>query len=103
MSDISTLAKFQLNDMIAEYLIDRPSQAVSLRIYPAALESQVAVHRERLKERKIPVWLLEPLVQFKLLGDATDEYTQGVTMRNSASVAGLHLEDQQVITEGDQT
>jgi alpha-galactosidase len=103
MSDISTLAKFQLNDMIAEYLIDQPSQAVSLRMYPAALEVQVALHREKLGGYNIPAWLLEPLVQFKLLGDATDEYTQGVTMRNSASIASLRLENQQVVTEGNQT
>jgi alpha-galactosidase len=103
MSGVSTLAKFHLNDMIAEYLVDQSSQAVSLRMYPAALESQVVAHRKELNQPNIPAWLLEPLVQFKLLGDPTDEYTQGVTMRNSASLAGLRLEDQQVITEGDQT
>jgi len=103
MSGVSTLAKFHLNDMLAEYLIDEVSQAVSLRIYPAALEGQVAAHREKINQTGNPAWLLEPLVQFKLLGDPTDEYTQGVTMRNSTSLASLHLEDQQMITEGDQT
>ena len=103
MPDVSTLAKFQLNDMIAEYLIDQPSQAVSLRIYPAALEARLAVHREKINQSNIPAWKLEPLAQFKILGDPTDEYTQGVTMRNSASVASLHYEDQQMIIEGDLT
>jgi alpha-galactosidase len=103
MSDISTLAKFKLNDMLVEYLIDGQTQAVSLRLYPAALESQIAVHRQKLPHPGTPPWLLEPLVQFKLLGDPTDEYTNGDTMRNSASLASLHMEDQQMITEGDQT
>jgi alpha-galactosidase len=103
MSGVSTLAKFHLNDMLAEYLVDQSSQAVGLRIYPAVLEAQVAAHREKLGQPDIPAWSVEPLVQFKLLGDPTDEYTQGVTMRNSASLASLRLEDQQVISEGDQT
>jgi alpha-galactosidase len=103
MSGISTLAKFQLADMVAEYLIDQQSQAVSLRLYPAALADQIAVHRLNLPNPGTPPWLLEPLVQFKILGDPTDEYTNGDTMRNSSSLASLHLEDQQMISEGDQT
>jgi alpha-galactosidase len=103
MSGVSTLAKFHLNDMIAEYLIDEPSQAISLRMYPAALEAQVAAHREKLNQPNISAWSVEPLVQFKLLGDPTNEYTQGVTMRSSASVASLHLEDQQMTRVGDLT
>jgi alpha-galactosidase len=89
--------------MLAEYLIDQSSQAVGLRIYPTVLEDQVATHREKLDQTDIPAWSVEPLVQFKLLGDPTDEYTQGVTMRNSSSLASLRLEEQKVITEGDRT
>ena len=65
------------------------------------LEPQLVAHREKLDGHNIPAWLLEPLVQFKLLGDPTDEYTQGLTLRNSASLAGLRLEGQQVLHEGD--
>jgi len=72
MSGVSTLAKFHLNDMLAEYLVDQSSQAVGLRIYPAVLEAQVAAHREKLGQPDIPAWSVEPLVQFKLLGDPTD-------------------------------
>jgi len=103
MTGMTTLAKFQLNDMIAEYLIDQPTQAVGLRIYPAALAGQVAAHREQLSPRTIPAWKLEPLVQFKLMGDATSGYTQGLTLRNSASLTGLRLEEQKVLQTGDCT
>ena len=103
MSDVTTLARFQFGDMIAEYLIDPSSQSVSLRLYPSALESQIASHREKLDGHNIPSWLLEPLIQFKLLGDPTHEYTQGSTMRNSSSLDSLRLENQQVLTEGSQT
>ncbi len=103
MPNISTLAKFTLGDMLAEYLIDPHTQVVGLRLLPAALETQVAAHRETLPGLAIPAARLESLVQFKVLGDETDEYTQGTTMRNSASLAGLALVDQQVRDKGEQT
>jgi alpha-galactosidase len=103
MTDISTLSKFHLGDMIAEYLVDQTSQVVSLRLYPSALENQLAAHREHLNPQSGLAWRLESLVQFKLLGDMTYGYSQGSTMRNSATVATLRLENQQVIKEGDQT
>lgn len=103
MPEYSTLARFQFDDMIAEYLVALPSETVSLRMFPAALEGQVAPHREKLDPLNIPAWYPESLVQFKLLGDATDEYTQGLTMRNSTSLASLRLETQQVNRANGQT
>lgn len=102
MLNILPLAKHPLGDMIAEYLIDPATQLVGLRLYPAALEAQLAEHREKLEGHQIPAALLDSLVQFKLLGDPTDEYTNGVTLRNSSSLATLQLVGQQVIEEGDQ-
>lgn len=103
MPDVAIFAKFQLNDITVEYLTDRSSQAVGLRLYPTALEAQIAKHREKLNAIDLPAWTVEPLVQFKLMGDATDEYIQGTTMRNSATLASLRLEGQQVIEDGNQT
>ncbi len=103
MSTQSTLAKFTFGDMIAEYLIDQATQAVSLRIIPAALEAQVAAHRETLGNPDIPAWAVEPLVQFKILGDSTDEYTQGTTMRNASTLNTLRLEGQFKVTRGAET
>lgn len=102
MPELSTFAKFVFGDMLAEYLTDRQTQTAGLRLIPAELESQVAAHREKLPGRSIASFSLEPLVQFKILGDETDEYTQGTTMRNSASLAGLRLAGQQVLEEGGQ-
>ena len=103
MPEFTTLAKFDLDDMTAEYIMEPGSQSVALRMYPTALTGQLVAHRETIDGTNIPAWFFEPLVQFKILGDPTDEYTQGQTMRNSGSLKGLRLEDQQVITEGDLT
>jgi alpha-galactosidase len=99
MPEVSTLAKFTLNDMLVEYQLEPSSQSVSLRMLPASMEGSIALHREKLDGREIPAWFFEPLVQFKLLGDPTDEYTQGQTLRNSASLASLRLEEQRVLEE----
>ncbi|HEX9017794.1 MAG TPA: alpha-galactosidase, partial [Anaerolineaceae bacterium] len=103
MPEVATLAKFHFNDMVVAYLIEQVSQAVSLRMYPAALESKLAAHRTTIDGSRTAACFFEPLVQLKLLGDPTDEYTQGVTMRNSASLASLRLEDQQVLHSEDET
>ncbi len=99
MPNVSTLAKFTLNDMIAIYLSETSSRSVSLCLIPASKETCMATHREKLDGRSTPAWYFEPLVQFKLLGDSTDEYTQGQTLRNSTSLSSLCLEDQQVLDE----
>jgi alpha-galactosidase len=103
MPDVSTLSKIKLGDMLVEYLLDNASQGVSLRMIPASREASLAPHREKLDGHNIPAWYFEPLVQFKLRGDPTDEYTQGLTMRNSASLAGLCLKEQKVLEENDLT
>jgi len=100
MSPVSTLSKFQFGDMTVEYLVDSASQNVGLRIYPSALEGRLVEHRATIAPSPMPASVLEPLVQFKLQGDATTAYAQGLTMRNSASVDGLRLEDQQVRKDG---
>lgn len=103
MASISALAKYTLGDMTVEYLIDPETQAVGLRMVPTALEGAVLPHREHPDYATSPAYRLEPLVQFKLLGDATESYAQGFTMRNSASLVGLRLEDHQVIESPGQT
>lgn len=103
MQQVVSLAKFRLSDMTVEYLIDQTSQLVGLRLYPTALAGQVVAHRQSLGKGEAPAWLIDPLVQFKVLGDPTDEYTQGVTMRNSASLTSLRLERQWVESEGECT
>ena len=103
MQQVNSLAKFRLNDMTVEYLIDQTSQWVGLRLYPTAMEDQVVAHRQSLGKQDAPAWGIDPLVQFKLSGDPTDEYTQGVTMRNSASLASLRFERQWVEDEGEGT
>jgi hypothetical protein len=96
MPDISSYKKFSLGDMTVEYLLHQPSQSIGLRCYPAAMEGQVVKHREKLDYSGAPAYFFEPLVQFKLQGDQTDEYTQGQTMRNSSTLASLRLEEQRV-------
>jgi alpha-galactosidase len=104
MIDVSSLSRFNLGDMTVEFLLDQISQSVGLRLFPAALADQVAAHREQLSDQRGgPVWHLEPLVQAKLLGDPIQGYSQGSTMRNSATVDSLRLEEQTVATQGDQT
>jgi alpha-galactosidase len=99
MPDITTLKKYQLGDMLVEYQIEQPSRAVGLRLYPSEMEAQLAEHRAALNAQGSPAWQLDPLVQLKLLGDATSSYSQGLSQRNSASLSGLGLEDQQAWQE----
>ncbi len=102
MAEITTLRKCLFGDITAEYLIDEMTRAVSLRLVPAAMQEQLAQHRETFTV-PAPAWRLEPLVQFKLQGDSTSSYAQGLTLRNSATLAGLRLEGQQVIAALDTT
>lgn len=97
MTTVSSLSRFNFGDMVAEYLIDDTTRLVGLRLYPATLENQLAAHRETLAPLKAPAWRLESLVQFKLLGDETESYSQGLTMRNSATLSSLRLEGQKTL------
>lgn len=94
MTDVSTLAKFHLADMTVEYLIEDPSRSVGLRIYPTSMEAQITEHRSQ--QGIMPGRILEPLVQLKLAGDPVSSYSQGLTMRNSATLDTLQFEGQQV-------
>lgn len=103
MFETSSFAKFHFDDLIVEYLVEQPAQIVGLRLYPAGMEGQVPEHRANLAPLGMPAWRVEPLVQFKLLGDPTSSYSQGLSMRNSETLASLHFEDQQVIRAADRT
>ena len=96
MPGISILSQFTFGDMVVEYLVDDPSRAVGLRLYPAACQSQVVAHRPFFIDQVSPAWRIDSLAQFKLLGDPTDGFTQGHTMRNSATLASLRFEEQEV-------
>lgn len=103
MPEIESLAQYHLGDMTVEYLIDPATQGVGFRIYPTALEDQLVPHRKTIGQQNNPAFLIDSLVQFRLLGDPTDEYIQGATMRNSATLASLRLERQWVENDADQT
>ena len=103
MTNVSTIATFMFGDMTIAYQQHEVSHNVSLRIYPTSMQAKLVPHRETLPGYSIPAWYFEPLVQFKLLGDPTDEYCQGQTMRNSASLLSLQLDHQEVVENQDQT
>ncbi len=103
-----TLSQFRFGDICAEYLLAAESQAVGLRIYPAVMADSLVARRElldtheaRLLPRGTPrgrAWHVEPLVQAKLAGDAISGYSQGLTLRNSDTVASLRYAGQEVLT-----
>jgi alpha-galactosidase len=73
--------------MVVDYQLNKDSQAVSLRIFPAALEESIVPHREKLEGRDIPAWYFEPLVQFRLQGDLDDLCARLVRMQLRAAEA----------------
>ncbi len=105
----TVLTQFQLGDMMAEYLLATESQTVGLRVLPVSMMDKLATHREFLQTHEIrllpnsmnPVraWQVEPLVQLKLLGDATRGFSQGITMRNSETLSSLCYAGQEVRRE----
>jgi alpha-galactosidase len=107
----TTLSRFELGDMAVEYVLAVESQAVGLRVFPASMSEQVAIRREfletheieRLPEfmRPVRAWRVEPLVQVKLAGDAVDGFSQGVTMRNSETLASLRHAGQETTRSAD--
>lgn len=103
MKQIKTLNKFLFGDMLVEYLLDDETKVVSLRMIPAGMEVEIAAHRQKFGTHGGTAWRSEPLIQLKLLGDATDNFAQGHTMRNSATLASLLFDEQRVVTEGDTT
>ena len=91
--------------MVVEYVLAAGSQAVGLREVPASMSERVVARREFLETHEIgllpgfmrPVraWLVEPVVQVKLAGDAVDGFSQGLTMRNSETLASLRYAGQE--------
>jgi hypothetical protein len=107
------LSKFQFGDMLVEYLQTAESQTVGLRLSPAAMVGDLATRREFLDTHEVRLlpnsgaplraWQLEPLVQFKLAGDSVNGYSQGITLRNSDSLASLRFTAQNVLKLDDKT
>src|SRR6185503_4672982 len=105
-----TLSKFQLGDMLVEYILAVESQIVGLRLYPASMVAELAARRELsqtfevlLQPKSNPpmrAWQVESLAQVKLIGDAVSGYAQGSTMRNSETVASLCYAGQEVLKNG---
>jgi alpha-galactosidase len=105
-----TLSKFQLGDMLVEYILAVESQIVGLRLYPASMVGELAARRELsqtfevlLQPKSNPpmrAWQVESLAQVKLIGDAVSGYAQGSTMRNSETVASLCYAGQEILRNG---
>ncbi len=106
----TTLSRFELGDMVVEYVL-AADQTVGLRAFPASRSERVVTRREFLETREIELlpefmrpiraWVVEPLVQVKLAGDAVDGFSQGRTMRNSETLASLRYAGQEVTQSAD--
>ena len=108
-----TLSKFQLSDMVVEYLLATESQSVGLRLYPTSTTGRLVTRREFLRTHEallqpkfmplMRAWQVEPLVQIKLIGDPVTGYSQGLTMRNSDTLLSLRYAGQEVLTSDGKT
>jgi alpha-galactosidase len=102
------ISTYHFGDMCIEYVKEPESQIVGLLLYPDGMVPERAVHREFLpwKPQKFPdirAQSVEPLVQFKLLGDSLDGFSQGITLRNSDTLSSLRYSRQEKIERGDET
>ena len=105
-----TLSKFQLGDMLVEYILAVESQLIGLRLYPASMIDELAARRDVLQtfevllqpKSSLPMraWQVESLAQVKLVGDEISGYAQGSTMRNSETVASLCYAGQEILKDG---
>ena len=105
-----TLSKFQLGDMLVEYILAVESQIVGLRLYPASMVDELSARRELsqtfevlLQPKSNPpmrAWQVESLAQVKLVGDALSGYAQGSTMRNGETVLSLCYAGQEILRNG---
>lgn len=85
-------AKYKCGDMCAIYLRDTENGAVGLTLLPESLSEQIVLDGW---------WHAEPVVQLKLVGDSyPDGFSQGHTMRNSASTRVLRFQ-KQFVEEGE--
>jgi alpha-galactosidase len=101
------LAEFVFSDICVEYVINKIG-SVGLQIFPVSLKHKVKPHRTNLAGlREIDVlpathrpqyaYSIDSLVQLKCVEDAySDGMSQGVTLRNSDTVASLRYESQSV-------
>ena len=81
------IGQFQLGDITAAYVSD--DQRVGLMLAPADLFDRVAWNKE---------YTVDSLLQAKVVGDAFGGgISNGLTMRNSETVARLRYTDQQVV------
>jgi len=102
----SSLAKYQFGDLRVEYVME--TDTVGLLLYPNSMKDELIARRQFLpwKPQKFPDIVaqeVESLVQFKLLGDSSSDYSQGITMRNSDTLSSLRYSKQEKIERGDET
>jgi len=104
---ITPISRYHFGDMWIEYVQEPGSQTVGLILYPDCMIDELVEHREFLpwKPQKFPdvrAQKLESLVQFKLLGDSLDGFSQGITMHNSETLSSLRYSRQEKIQQGDE-
>ena len=102
------LSTYHFGDMRVDYVKDPECQTVGLFLYPNDMADELVSHREFLswKPQEFPntrAQKLESLVQFKLLGDPLDGFSQGITMHNSETLSSLQYSRQEKIQRGDET
>jgi alpha-galactosidase len=105
---IAPISRYHFGDMWIEYVQEPSSQTVGFFLYPDCMTDELVEHREFLpwKPQKFPdvrAQKLESLVQFKLLGDSLDGFSQGITMHNSETLSHLQYSRQEKIQQGDET
>ena len=94
--------------MWIEYVTEARFHTVGLALYPDSMADKLVTHREFLpwKPQKFPDIVaqeLESLVQFKLVGDLLNGFSQGITMHNSDTLSSLRYSGQEKIQQGDET
>ncbi len=79
-------SSFRLGDMCAIYLLDTDTKTCGLTLLPWEFKDKLTLEGW---------WNIEPVVQIKLLGDAyPDGFSQGHSMKNSATATGLLFREQ---------
>jgi alpha-galactosidase len=108
------LSRFQSNETTVFYHLDTTTGQVGLMLCPTTLVDRMVPHRETLRGapeidvrppwREFRAWQVDSLVQLKCQKDPyPGDFSQGRTLRNSASTLGLRYDSQRVATEGDRT
>ncbi|HUH97796.1 MAG TPA: alpha-galactosidase [Anaerolineales bacterium] len=102
------LSIYRFGDIRIEYVTEPDFFTVGLFLYPDGMVDKLVPHREFLpwKPQKFPsirAQKLESLVQFKLLGDSLNGFSQGITMHNSDTLSSLRYSRQEKIQQGEET